>query len=303
MVSKIKPEDLADDFDASSDEEGIFPSITTKKSQSTRFEQQSEDDASDGEDENDEDDDKKDSEALDIPTNENTPHALNKKLLKMTPEHLAKLQRRVRKSGVVHLTTVPPFMQPQKLRQIMSRFGKVDRLFLQPEEEKSRRNRIKSGGNKRQSYVQGWVEFEKKRHAKRAVEVLNGNIIGGRKGDRYHDDILNLKYLSKFTWQDLQQQIATENEVRQAKLQLDISQERKLNKTFVENVERAKAMERAISRKRELAEENDQEFRDEKRAHRQYAQRNITSTRADASSKFEKEKAGKTLNSVIDQIF
>lgn len=44
----------------------------------------------------------------------------------------------------------------------------------------------------------GWVEFSDKKVAKNVAESLNNTHIGGRKGDYYHDDTWNLKYLRKF---------------------------------------------------------------------------------------------------------
>lgn len=44
----------------------------------------------------------------------------------------------------------------------------------------------------------GWVEFSDKKIAKQVAESLNNTAIGGKKGDFYHDDIWNLKYLKNF---------------------------------------------------------------------------------------------------------
>jgi ESF2/ABP1 family protein len=44
----------------------------------------------------------------------------------------------------------------------------------------------------------GWIEFADKKIAKQVAESLNNTAIGGKKGDFYHDDIWNLKYLKKF---------------------------------------------------------------------------------------------------------
>lgn len=321
--------DLSDDFDVSSDEEGVFPAKGVKKAHlpvagdaesdddeeevfgSDDEEEDLGDDNNDeeaakettGDDNNEEDDDKEEDKEDTESAQPQIPEKLNKKLKKMTPERLAKEQKRVKKSGVVHLTLVPPFMQPSKLRLIMLRFGPVGRIFLQPEDEKLRRKRIKYKGNKRQNFTEGWVEFEKKKHAKLCAMTMNGQKIGGNKKDRYHDDILNLRYLRKYTWQDLQQQLATENEVRQAKLALEVSRQRKVNKTFIENVETAKMIERAKKRRAE-DEEAPKKHEDDDKVRRTFKQRKIASARADAdTSKFTKEKAGDQLELVINQIF
>ncbi|KAK9240751.1 hypothetical protein V1525DRAFT_394872 [Lipomyces kononenkoae] len=141
-------------------------------------------------------------------------------------------------------------MKPAKVRQILSRFGELDRVFLAPEDPKAYARRVRFGGNKKRNFVEGWVEFRDKKKAKLAASTLNGNIIGGRKGSYYYDDILNIKYLSKFKWHNLTEQIAYENQVRQAKLRAEISQATKENKAFIRNVERAKMIER-IKEKRQ----------------------------------------------------
>ena len=35
--------------------------------------------------------------------------------------------------GIIYISKVPPFMKPGKLRNLMTQFGEVGRLFLQPE--------------------------------------------------------------------------------------------------------------------------------------------------------------------------
>jgi ESF2/ABP1 family protein len=109
---------------------------------------------------------------------------------------------------------------------------------------------VKSGGNKKKSFTDGWVEFASKREARIAAETLNGNIIGGKKGGFYHDDLWNIKYLKGgFKWSHLTEQIANENAERQARLREGIRRTREENKAFVEGFERGK-MEEGRERKR-----------------------------------------------------
>ena len=63
--------------------------------------------------------------------------------------------------------------------------------------------RKKFGGNKRRNYTEGWVEFADKRVAKAVAVTLNNTPVGGRKRHYYHDDLWNIKYLSKFRWTHL----------------------------------------------------------------------------------------------------
>nr|CAI6751990.1 CMF_HP1_G0046220.mRNA.1.CDS.1 [Saccharomyces cerevisiae] len=157
------------------------------------------------------------------------------------------------------------------MRQILTRFGEVDRLFLKKEDDQSTSKELK--------YEEGWAEFIRKRDAKLCAETLNGNIIGGKKGTFYHDDILNVKYLPGFKWADLTEQIARENDIRQAKLEMEISQANKLNAEFIRNVEQSKMIQNIKnSRKRAGKEEESADSH----PHREFKQRRVETSRANA---------------------
>jgi ESF2/ABP1 family protein len=148
------------------------------------------------------------------------------------------------KSGIVYISRVPPFMKPSTVRQLLEPYGEIGRIFLTPEDPTQHTKRVKSGGNKKRSFVDGWVEFLSKKDAKVAAETLNATIIGGKKGGWYHDDIWNMKYLrSGFKWSHLTEQIANENAERAARLRAEIAQTTRENKAFLQNVERAKMLE------------------------------------------------------------
>ena len=74
-------------------------------------------------------------------------------------------------------------------------------------------------------------------------ELLNTRIIGGKKGNYYHDDIWNMMYLKGFKWHNLTEQIAGENAERESRMRAEISKSTKENKEFVRNVERAKMLD------------------------------------------------------------
>ncbi|KAF8475628.1 hypothetical protein BDZ91DRAFT_844361 [Kalaharituber pfeilii] len=181
------------------------------------------------------------------------------KLTPLTPTELAASRARVRKTGVTYLSRIPPFMRPQKVKALLSRFGEVGRVFLAPEDPKTHARRVKFGGSKKRNYEEGWVEFMDKRVAKLVAETLNATIVGGKKNNYYHDDVWNIKYLPKFKWHHLQAQIAYENASRQAKLRAEISQATRENKTFIRNVERAKMVENIKESKKRKAEKEQHE--------------------------------------------
>ena len=65
------------------------------------------------------------------------------------------------------------------------------------------------GGNKKGSFTEAWVEFDKKKIAKRVAESLNNKPIGGKKSDFFASDLWNIRYLHKFKWSDLTEKIGT----------------------------------------------------------------------------------------------
>ncbi|MCJ1366128.1 RNA-binding ATPase activator esf2 [Acarospora aff. strigata] len=183
-------------------------------------------------------------------TSRSNPKPLSTKQLESTA-------RAARKTGVIYLSRIPPFMKPQTVRHLLSPFGTVTKIFLTPESPAAHSQRTKSGGNKKRSFVDGWVEFSSKKDAKLCAETLNTQIVGGKKGGWYHDDVWNIKYLKGFKWHHLTEQIANENAERAARLRADISRVNRENKHFVENVERAKMLEGMEEKRKKKRERED----------------------------------------------
>ena len=172
----------------------------------------------------------------------------------LTARKLEAGRNAAKKTGVIYLTRVPPFMKPATVRHLLQAYGEIGRIFLTPEDSTLHTRRVKAGGNKKRTFVDGWVEFLSKKEAKIAAETLNATIIGGKKGGWYHDDVWNMKYLKGFKWHHLTEQIANENAERAARLRAEIAQTTRENKAFLQNVERAKmlaGMEAKKNRKRE----------------------------------------------------
>lgn len=161
----------------------------------------------------------------------------------LTKKNLVATEAAIKKSGVVYLSRIPPFMKPAKLRSLLEPYGKINRIFLSPEDPTAHTRRVKAGGNKKRSFVDGWVEFVNKKDAKSVCELLNAQTIGGKKGSYYRDDIWNLLYLKGFKWHNLTEQIAAENAERTSRMRAEISKTTKENKEFVRNVERAKMLD------------------------------------------------------------
>jgi ESF2/ABP1 family protein len=148
----------------------------------------------------------------------------------LTKKNLVATAAAIKRSGVVYLSRIPPFMKPTKLRSLLEPYGAINRIFLTPEDPASHTRRVRNGGNKKRSFVDGWVEFVNKADAKQACELLNARTIGGKKGTYYHDDVWNLLYLKGFKWNNLTEQIAAENAERASRMRAEISKTTKENK-------------------------------------------------------------------------
>nr|OQO24124.1 hypothetical protein B0A51_07547 [Rachicladosporium sp. CCFEE 5018] len=179
------------------------------------------------------------------------PAALSGPPRRPIPKSVARAEKAARRSGVLYISRIPPFMKPHTLKHFLSPHAPsgLGKIFLTPESHASYLARKKSGGNKKHSFTDGWVEFVSKRDAKLAAEVLNGNCIGGKKGGYYHDDLWNVKYLRGFKWGHLTEQIAAENAEREARLRDEVRRTRKENRGFLEDVQRGK-MEEGMEMKR-----------------------------------------------------
>lgn len=199
------------------------------------------------------------------------------------------------KTGVVYFSSIPPYMKPAKMRQILSRFGDVDRLFLRREDEQKHKQRTRGGGNKKMMYEEGWAEFIRKRDAKLCAQTLNGNIIGGKKGSFYHDDILNVKYLPGFKWTDLTEQIARENDVRQSKLEKEIAMANKLNAEYTKNVEISKTISN-------MKKSNKRPQDSDNKIHREFKQHKVATARANAPQDIKQSSSSMELGSVLNNL-
>lgn len=133
------------------------------------------------------------------------------------------------KRGVIYVARIPPRMTPTKLKNILSDYGEVTRVFCQEEDAAKRKRRRKASGSNSGSsgskrYVEGWVEYADKHVAKRVAQALHTHPISNIKRNPHCDDLWNLKYLSQFQWSHLTEKVAYERRVREQKLRLETMQ-------------------------------------------------------------------------------
>lgn len=159
--------------------------------------------------------------------------------------------------GVCYLSRIPPHMDHVKLRQILSQYGEIQRIYLAPEDPSAQVKRKRAGGFRGQGFSEGWVEFAKKSVAKRVADVLNGEQIGGKKRSSFYYDLWNIKYLSKFKWDDLTEEIAYKNAIREQKLALELSAAKRERDFYLSKVDQSRALtsiEERLKKKQESQE-------------------------------------------------
>ncbi|KAG8777828.1 RNA-binding ATPase activator esf2 [Ceratobasidium sp. 428] len=162
---------------------------------------------------------------------------------------LAEFEKAQQQAGIVYISRIPPGMRPAKVKHLMSGYGKVGRVYLQQEDPKRAYLRKKHTATKKVHYTEGWVEFESKYVARSVAEMLNAQPIGGKKGTRWRDDVWTMKYLPKFKWNMLTEQVAQEAAAHTARLRVELSQSRAEQRDYLRNVELARVLDKRAKRK------------------------------------------------------
>ncbi|KAI8984746.1 hypothetical protein BDF20DRAFT_815925 [Mycotypha africana] len=231
-----------------------------------------------------------------------------KKMKALTPEELEKFEKARKRTGVCYLSRIPPFMPPHRVRQLLEKYAEIGRIYLVPEDAKTTARRKKYTKNRRTNFVEGWVEFKDKKKAKALAEYLNMRQIGGKRKNQYYHEMWNIKYLPKFKWHHLTEQMAHEKQARQQRLRNEIAQANRENKTYIENVQRAKMLQsmEAKKRKRE-GNEGDDNQPTEIKVKRTFAQRGKVEREVDPSSsvsgKQAMDKLDNGLKNVLSNVF
>lgn len=124
-------------------------------------------------------------------------------------DKLAKFKEKVDKSGIVYMSRVPPHLKPLKLRQMLEVHAQLGRIYMAPKENapKKAKKHGASGQKQGKQFGEAWIEFKDKKQAKAVVEMLNCAPMGGKNRSRYKEDLWTLKYLPKFKWDHLTEEI------------------------------------------------------------------------------------------------
>lgn len=171
-----------------------------------------------------------------------------------SPPPLTEAAAEAARRGVVYLSRVPPGLKPWSLREMLSPFGTVERTYLRAESDAARSARLRGGGSRRSRYIDGWVEFSRKRHARRVVDLLNGQPMGTKKRSRFHDDLWSLRYLRGFRWEHLNEAGGDARRERTNRVRAEVAAGRREKAFYLAQADTAKGLEGMARKKRRRAE-------------------------------------------------
>lgn len=125
-------------------------------------------------------------------------------------------------------------------------------------------------------------------------------VLGGKPSSPFHDDIWTLKYLPKFKWNDLSASIAHQRAIEQAVLRNEISQSKKAQASYLNQVDKA----RVLQKRREKEEEAGKPAKKPK-VDRDYKQRKTIGQKKQTGDEGSSEgrKSSAALQGVMDSLF
>ncbi|KAJ8656569.1 hypothetical protein O0I10_007646 [Lichtheimia ornata] len=220
------------------------------------------------------------------------------KLKKLTPEELEKFEKEQKRSGVCYLSRIPPFMTPQQVKKLLSHYAEVGRVFFETEDARTAARRKKYTRDRRTRFTEGWVEFKDKKRAKTLAEFLNMRQIGGRRQSPYYHDTWTIKYLPKFKWRHLTEQMAYERKAREQQLQAETAQVKRENKAYLDSVARAKMHKSMEEQKRK----HGQDHQEAKKIRRTFTQREKKQREVTLDSKEMEKRAMDGIDSQVKNV-
>ncbi|KAL3172899.1 hypothetical protein MRX96_049573 [Rhipicephalus microplus] len=166
--------------------------------------------------------------------NASSPVSCSASAKSKTVTEKVKVKKKKKVPGVVYLSYIPPKMNVKTVRSMLSKYGELGRIFLQPEKEHG----------KPRNFVEGWVEFMDKKMAKRVAATLNGVQVGGKRRAEYYHSLWSIKYLHRFRWTHLNERLAYEKAVRDQRLRTEIAQAKRESNFYISAVQKSKRLRR-----------------------------------------------------------
>jgi len=155
---------------------------------------------------------------------------------------------RKKKPGIIFLSSIPQGMNVSQTTSFFCQFGKVGRVFLQPDTGGDKKGGG-SNGKLASNFTEGWIEFLSKTIAKQVAKELNSTPVGGKRRSKAHNQLWNIKYLPRFKWTHLSERLAYETAVRQQRMRTEISQVKREADHFKSCVEQKKRQKKSKKEK------------------------------------------------------
>lgn len=150
--------------------------------------------------------------------------------------------------GVVYVAQLPHGWTRVQVIRYFEKFGEVTRVFLNKKDTK--------GNRKGRGFIftDGWIEYRKKRHAKKLVALMHGAPIGGKKRNKHAQDLLMLSYLKGFDFGSLYEDVMHVKRTRQDRLNAQMARVKKESQIYMELLEQKHSTEQL---KQRLSKKND----------------------------------------------
>lgn len=158
--------------------------------------------------------------------------------------------------AVVYLSTVPLDMRPSEVRLHFNEYGTIMRQKFIPYPKKMNQ----SGKSlKSLQFKEGYLEFENKKDAEKAIIGLNGKMVAVKRFRKAHGQTWNCKLLPKFSWDTLLEK--KEKELRELKFKEHKAkdEERQINETYRKMVAMKKQRVDLLAKSRREERENEGE--------------------------------------------
>jgi ESF2/ABP1 family protein len=126
-----------------------------------------------------------------------------------------------------------------------------DKVTLRGADEEVRKRRTRSGGSKKVSFIEGWVEYLSKSDAKKAALAFHNQPVNPKLKGFHGADLWAIKYLPKFRWHHLQEKLQYEQRLRAARLRTGLGEARRENEEYLRRVDLAAKISATERRKRE----------------------------------------------------
>lgn len=178
---------------------------------------------------------------------------------KFSQNRLELIQADYERRGVVYISYIPRKLKPRRLKLMLGEFGDIGRIYLSQEDPAARRRRKRKVCDTTKRYTEGWVEFLDKKTAKRVARMLNGQPMGGKRRSPFYSSLWSLKYLPKFKWEHLREEITYQRATYAQRLAQELRNAKREREFYLTQVDRANYEERKSKRAQHARQGNQDE--------------------------------------------